>query len=202
MSALGCRAVLFDFDGTLTRPEALDFAAVRKALGCAPGSPLLEFIDGLATEEQRQRARAILDEFEAAAARLSLPNEGVEELVALLRRNGVPFAILSRNARASILRALENFPTLREADFSFILTRESTDRPKPHPDGVHRAAELFRLSPKEVLVVGDFIYDIQAGSRAGSPTVLVTNGRSLPPFEPAPDYTVTTVAQIAPLLGL
>ena len=196
----GCRALLFDFDGTLTRPNALDFASLRKALGCRADANILDYIDGLHVEEKRRTELATLDAFETAAARASYPNAGAEDLTRLLRARGIPFGILSRNTRECIRIALENFPLLREHHFAFILTRQNSGRPKPNPDGVLRAAELFGLPPHEVLVVGDFVYDIAAGSAAGAPTVLVTNGHPLPPFDPAPDHTVTGLSEIEALL--
>jgi len=36
-------AVVFDFDGTLTEPGALDFAAIHEAVGCPRDIGLLEY---------------------------------------------------------------------------------------------------------------------------------------------------------------
>ncbi|HUI69417.1 MAG TPA: hypothetical protein VL354_02780, partial [Spirochaetia bacterium] len=66
------RAVLFDFDGTLTRPEALDFPELRRLLSCPSGEPILEHIQALPTEGERKKAWGILDAFELAAARASV----------------------------------------------------------------------------------------------------------------------------------
>jgi hydrogenase expression/formation protein HypE len=196
------RAVLFDFDGTLTRPEAIDFSALRKLLGCPPQSFILEFIQSLPTEEARRDARRILDEFELAAARASVPNDGAEELIGLLSRRGVPRGILSRNSKSSILEAMKNFPTYGAENFNVILTRESPGRPKPHPDGVLDAARLFGVAPGEVLMVGDYVFDIEAGRAAGAATALLTNGRAAPKIQPAPDFTVVTLRELPLLLGL
>ena len=65
--------MLFDFDGTLTKPEALDFARLRALLGCPDGQPILEYIESLEPEPERLKAHHILDEFELAAARASVP---------------------------------------------------------------------------------------------------------------------------------
>jgi HAD superfamily hydrolase (TIGR01509 family) len=205
------RAVLFDFDGTITRPEALDFAALRTALGCPAGTTILEYIDALPTKEERKKAHVILADFEQAAARASMPNPGAEEAVALLKDRGIRLGILTRNTLASIRESLKNFRGLTEADFSVIITRESAGRPKPHPDGVIGAARQLGVAPGEMLVVGDFIFDIAAGKAAGSPTVLVTNGRTAPDSRAAgaawageakPDYTIGSLSELATLLEL
>jgi hydrogenase expression/formation protein HypE len=196
------KAVLFDFDGTLTRPEAIDFAALRTLLDCPPGMPILEFIEALPSPDAQVRAHRILDEFEMAAARASVPNDDAEELVAYLQSRGIARGILSRNSRGSVMAALANFSAVSGADFSVILTRENAGRPKPHPDGVIGAAKLFGVPPAGILVVGDYVFDIAAGSAAGARTVILTNGRAAPPIEPAPDFTVTRLGELLPILEL
>jgi hydrogenase expression/formation protein HypE len=204
-------AVLFDFDGTLTHPDALDFPALRTALDCPPGTLILEFIDALPSEAERQAKRRILWDFERAAARASVPNEGAEDLVARLKRAGVVLGILTRNTRSSVLASLDNFRAVREGDFRVIVTRESGGRPKPHPDGVLVAARDLGVRPRDLLVVGDFVFDIAAGKAAGAATVLLTNGRNPDQMRPvgaaaaleaAPDYTIRRLEELAAILGL
>ena len=62
------RAVLFDFDGTLTRPGGLDFNMLREKLDCPSGTPVLEFIETLPGPEQ-VTALATLDLHAQAAGR-------------------------------------------------------------------------------------------------------------------------------------
>ena len=202
-------AVLFDFDGTLTHPGALDFAALRRALGCPPGTLILEYIDALPSEELRAEKHRILDDFETTAARASMPNEGAEDTVRLLLREGIRVGILTRNTRASVLTSLANFPALKEGDFGVILTRESGGRPKPSPDGVFAAASALGVGVGSLLVVGDFVFDIAAGAAAGAATALLTNGSAPPspgtptvPITATPDFTIHRLSELAGILGI
>ena len=98
-------AVLFDFDGTLTVPETLDFAAVRRAVGCPAGMGLLEFLAGIADVEERRAKEAILEAMEVEAAELTRENAGATDLVRSLHDLGVPLGIITRNTRDSIDRS-------------------------------------------------------------------------------------------------
>ena len=195
------RAVLFDFDGTLTRPEAIDYVALRKILGCPSGVAMLEFIQAIESPADRGEAWRKLEEFELEAAKASIPNTGAEDVVELLRARGVRLGILSRNSTSSIQVAIRNFARISLADFRVVLSRENPGRPKPHPDGVHDAARLFEVNPAELLMVGDYVYDIAAGHAAGAATAFITNGKAVPPTDPAPDYVVSALPELPPLLG-
>jgi hydrogenase expression/formation protein HypE len=196
------RAVLFDFDGTLTRPGAIDFAELRRLLACPAGTPILEYIEGLGDPGARRQAHRILDGYELAAARASVPNDGAEELVLRLRGAGVARGILTRNSLASVKEALKSFRTVSLADFPAVVTREDEGRPKPHPDGVHRAAMLLGVTPAEMLVVGDYVFDIAAGRAAGAATAFLTNGATPRQMDETADYTVDSLAQLAAILGI
>ncbi|NCC95044.1 MAG: HAD family hydrolase, partial [Opitutae bacterium] len=140
-----CRiaAVLFDFDGTLTRPGALDFAAIRRQIGCPADRPVLEFIETMESAEARGQANTVLEAHEMAAAAISEPARGAEALVGKLIGRRIPCGILTRNSRQAVKRALENFSLIRPEDFKAIVTRETPVTPKPSGDGVHLAAALF-----------------------------------------------------------
>jgi len=173
-------AVLFDFDGTLTRPGALDFSVIKRAIGCPQGIPVLEYLASVEDKNRRQAMARQLDRFELKGAAASRPNAGAEQLVAAIKQAGLPVGILTRNSRASVVRALENFTTLDLAGIDVMITREDPVKIKPSGEGVLLAARKMGVDPDHVLMVGDFRFDVDAGNAAGALTAYLTNGSALP----------------------
>lgn len=194
------KGVLFDFDGTLTRPGALDFPAIKRELNCPPDIPILEYLETVPAE-LKPALMKILESEEEKAAEESFPNAGAEECLLALRDKGVLLGIITRNSLPSVRLALERFETVRLRDFSTVITRDDS-LPKPHPDGVHKACERMGLAASDLMVVGDFRFDVLAGKAAGACTVLLTNGRPsvMAPGDPEPDHTVACLKEILQLV--
>jgi hydrogenase expression/formation protein HypE len=200
MRAKRIRGVLFDFDGTLTLPGALDFLSIRKEISCPLEVPVLEFIEGQPAE-RRTPLLEVLSLREAIAAEQSQPNEGAETCLSELKRRGILLGIHTRNSLLSVQRALGKFRTVLAEDFRAIMTRDDS-LPKPHADGVLKASTKMGVSVEELMVVGDYRFDIIAGSSAGACTVLLTNGKkpALLLEDPAPDHVVDRLEEILDLL--
>ncbi len=210
------KAVLFDFDGTLTKPDALDFSVIREAISCPADMPILEFIESLPTAEQRDKAFFKLRAFELQAAAKSEPNPGSEELIPWLRSKKLRVGIISRNSLPSVERALQNFKTVGISDFDLIISRDDPIKPKPSPDGVLSAARQMGIEPENILLVGDFVFDIRAGKQAGAMTVFLDNDADIHPESEMPkfkrearqasisesDYTVSCLAEIRDIVRL
>jgi len=194
------KGVLFDFDGTLTLPGSLDFPAIKRILGCPPEHPILEFIS-LAPARRQSELMRLLEEQEDLAAESSLPNRGAESCLLGLKKRLFPMGIHTRSRLKPIRMALERFEGVAIEDFRAVVTRE-TSRPKPHPEGVIRAAAEMGIACCELLVVGDFSFDVIAGKRAGAMAALLTNGgpRVMAPEDPAPDYIIANLEELRELL--
>jgi len=162
-------------DGTLTI-AVHDFDAIRATLGLPPGKPILEALAALPVEEA-EPLYLRLDELELELARDSTPQAGAKELLGGLRRRGATLGILTRN---SVLNAHETLKACDLLDFfepACILGRESVLAPKPDPDGIHKLLAHWNAPSNEAVIVGDFLFDLQAGRRAGVATVhLDVNG--------------------------
>lgn len=154
------RGMIFDLDGTLV-DSRLDFTVIRQALGCPEGIGVLEFIDTLPQAEQEAAHQVVLDHERAGAERAEwMP--GALACLQRLEANGVPVAILTRNAR-SIAEL-----TLSRLGFAIdcLLAREDAP-PKPAPDGLLHIATQWQLPPERLAYVGDFRFDLEAARNAG-----------------------------------
>lgn len=163
-------AVLFDFDGTLTRQGAIDFDGIRAELGVPEGVFILEHLETLAPDE-RARAEAVVLARELEAAARSVAGDAAEAAVTALLAMGLPLGIVTRNALAGIERSLANFSTVRLEDFAVIVTRDDHVPPKPSPDGILLACSQIGVTPTNAMMVGDFQLDVEAGLAAGAITV-------------------------------
>ncbi len=189
--------MVFDFDGTLTKPGSIDFAAVHEAIGCPPELGLLEFLAAIDDPEKRAHKEAVLMAAEMEAAQRCEPNPGLKEVVVLLREAGVPMAIITRNRREPIERALSRLEGVEPDDFACLVTRDLPLAPKPSPDSVRYVARELGLAVGGLLMVGDHPFDIEAGARAGALTMFLQNGpnRTGDAGPPGCDFVVTSLAE-------
>jgi hydrogenase expression/formation protein HypE len=188
-------AVLFDFDGTLTVPDTLDFAAVRQAVGCPRGVGLLEHLADVTDAQERRAKEAVLEAWEIEAAGRTRENAGATDLVSTLHDLGVPLGIITRNTRESIDRSLAQLPRIDPGWFDVIVTRDLPLSPKPLPDGVHYAADQLGVDVGELLVVGDYLFDIEAGKAAGALAMYLHNDPSGPFHGQGADFVVHSLGE-------
>ncbi|MCA9772492.1 MAG: HAD family hydrolase [Myxococcales bacterium] len=165
----GPAGVVFDLDGTITRPR-LDFEAIRTEIGLAPDLPILEQLVA-ADAALRSRAEEVLAVHESEAARESELNDGARALFEYLDRHEIPRGVVTRNTR----RNAELVARKHGLRFGPIAGRDCAP-PKPHPEALRLIARRLGTLPREMVMVGDYRYDIEAGRAAGMTTVLVTNG--------------------------
>ena len=187
------RALLFDMDGTVTRPT-LHFGKIQEKIGLPP--PLLENMLSLEMGDEKDRAFHLLEKFEHEAAQSSELNAGAFALLERLDRDHIPRGLITRNSRRSVEVTLSR----HGIQFDSIRTRD--DGPvKPDPSAIFEICQELSVRPEEILLVGDYKYDIEAGERAGSKTALLTNGKT-PEFlrEIAPDFIIETLSELNTLL--
>ena len=187
-------AVLFDMDGTITRPY-IDFGAIRADIGIPAAESILEHVAQLKSVE-RGRAQKILARYEADAAHNSELNNGTEELVGFLRERDIRTALITRNNR----NAAQTVCDKHGLRFDVVVAAEDAT-PKPSPEPVRLVARRLQIEPARMLMVGDFLFDIQAGSAAGTRTVFLTNGKK-PNFEVEADFIIESLHELIDILSL
>ncbi|MBN1556652.1 MAG: HAD family hydrolase [Lentisphaerae bacterium] len=184
-------AVIFDLDGTLTRP-VLDFRAIRRELDLPEGD-LAELIARLAPAERR-RAWAVIEAHEARALENRELQEGCLDLLRACRRHGLKVGLVTRNSR----RSADDFCRAYAVRFDGVVTREFP-RLKPHPAPVRHLIEQWRLDPGRVLMVGDYRHDIESGRAAGTQTCFFQNP-GLPSYGRRADFVVSSMRELGRLL--
>ena len=188
----GIRGVIFDLDGTITKP-CLDFKKIKKEIGMPEGEPILEYLDRI-SDEERKRAEGILERHELEAAENSELNKGARELLFFIADRGLKTGIITRNSRRSCEIVLSKYSLA----FDVVICREDAE-PKPSPEPVITVSQKLGIPPEELLVVGDYAFDILAGKRAGAKTVYLTNGKPVPEGVPY-DYLVDSLEGIIPII--
>jgi HAD superfamily hydrolase (TIGR01509 family) len=185
------RALLFDMDGTLTRPM-LDFPRIKAEMGIGV-RPILEALAEMAPEARRV-AEAVLLRHEEEAARESTLNEGCDAVLGWARSRGIGTALITRNSRTSVETVLGRHGLVVD----FVVSRDDA-APKPDPHPLRLACERLGVSADEAWMVGDGQYDVEAGLAAGVATVWVSHGR-VREFAAAPWKTVVDLCGLRTML--
>lgn len=186
-------AVIFDLDGTITKPD-LDFDRIRDEIGVE--GPILEAMETMSADA-RGRAELILVRYEGEAAGRAELHDGAIEVIQGLRSSGYPVAILTRNSRRNLDNILKRFGIEVDA------TRTRDDGAiKPSPEPVLSLCCELDVEPRDTWMVGDYLFDIQSGQRAGAKTILMIGDRARPSFADQADHTVSRLKDLLPLVGL
>ncbi|MEK1943416.1 MAG: HAD family hydrolase [Pseudomonas sp.] len=178
MSLAPIRHWVFDMDGTLTI-AVHDFAAIRRELEIPPEDDILHHLAALPTDVAAAK-HAWLLEHERQLAVNSQPAPGAIELVRELHERGHQLGILTRNAHSLALLTLEAIGLGDCFATEDILGRDEAP-PKPHPGGLLHLAEQWQVAPGEMVMVGDYRFDLDSGRAAGTYTVLVNVAENLWP---------------------
>ncbi len=187
------QAIIFDLDGTITYP-LLDFNKIKRELKI-DSSPVWEKIQSL-PPDKRARAENILIKHEIEAAKNAKFNVGVMETFAELDKMGIKKAVLTRNCKSAweIVKDKLNL-VVEEA-----ITREDNIPIKPAPDGVIELMNRLNVSANRTLLVGDYLFDIQAGRNAGVRTVLFVNHSAPPEYAHLADFTITDMRELVDIV--
>jgi HAD superfamily hydrolase (TIGR01549 family) len=159
---------IFDLDGTLTI-SAHDFVYIRDQLGLEANAPILEALNAMPVEQAAPLWES-LNEMEERFAAQSTLMHGAIELLQRLQSRGAQLAILTRNTMPVVEKTLRACGIDHFFPHQHILDRDSCT-PKPSPDGICRLLDYWQADADDTVMVGDYLYDLQAGKGAGVTTI-------------------------------
>jgi HAD superfamily hydrolase (TIGR01509 family) len=197
MSVHPILAVLFDLDGTLVH-SSLNFAQIRRDVGCPAGQDVLEYVASLPYEAQAD-AKRIIRQHELEDARSARLIAGAGELLDRLADAGIRTGIITRNSVEATQIKLASC----DIQVTHVLTREDA-APKPDPEALLHLSSLWQLQTDVCVYVGDYLYDLQAAKNAGMHACLFhpsLNGEpALPEFAALADFICHDYAEFEVVL--
>ncbi len=182
-------AVLWDMDGTLVDTEPYWIEAEYDLIGAhggtwshehalnLVGSDLLDsgrYIrehSGIALEPS-EIVEELLDRVERRMGDLVPWREGAVELLAALRADDVPCALVTMSYRRFVLPMLAELP---EDTFAAVVTGDGVSQGKPHPEPYLKAAALLRVAPQDCLAIEDSNTGARSARTAGCTVLVVPN---------------------------
>jgi HAD superfamily hydrolase (TIGR01509 family) len=159
---------IFDMDGTLT-VGAHDFEHMRRELGLAPETPILEALNAMPLEQSAPLWQT-LNELEFYYAGKASIMQGASELLEKLHAAGKQLAILTRNTMPVVEQTLQACAIDHFFPADQILDRDACV-PKPSPDGINHLLDFWQADADDTVMIGDYLYDLEAGKSAGVATV-------------------------------
>lgn len=99
---------------------------------------------------------------------------GMEELLLSLESNNKTWGIVTNKLTWLTLPLLEALSLDKRA--ACIVCGDTVEQRKPHPAPVLHACELIQAEPASTIYIGDAQRDIEAGSRAGTKTMIALYG--------------------------
>jgi phosphoglycolate phosphatase len=186
------KAVIFDFDGTLTK-LTLDFGSLKEEIikvahdyvpadivRSSEDHFIIEMIYRIANrmdtrgQEFQQAAFNRLKSLELEASKGKDVYPYTRDLLKGLQERNIKAAIITRTCR-DVLKQV--FPDMNKY-IDVAVTREDIREVKPDPAHVGGALRLLGVNPGEAMMVGDHPTDIQAGNALNVKTVGVLSGRT------------------------
>ena len=189
---MAIRGIIFDMDGTLTAPD-LEFAKIKQAADIGD----VDLLDYLRTATGREyvRIHKLLMRFEAGGVASARLNRGARTVLRYLAQHRFPTALLTRNSRKSVAGVCEKL----KFKFDLIITREDGPH-KPAPEPIWRIAKHWQMRRAELLMVGDYQWDLLCADNAGIPCAVLLNGAPPPEWAASARYQWQRLTELIDLL--
>ena len=187
-----CDFWIFDMDGTLTH-AIHDFEWIRQELGLPAGSMILEEIANMSPSDAQKTNQHLYDlEHEVALRATAQP--GAKQLLAELRDKNYRIGIVTRNSESLALITLKACGLDHFFVPETVIGRERCE-PKPSPAGIDFLLGYWQAQADNTVMIGDYIFDLQAGRNAGTKTVHFDVNSEFP-WPEQTDVCVTTLHEL------
>jgi phosphoglycolate phosphatase len=192
--------ILFDFDGTLadTAPDlgaAANRQRTRAGLEPLPLEVLRPYssagargllrcaLNLMPTDEAYEAHRVqFLKDYEAAMTVDTCLFDGVPELLAQIKHEGMAWGIVTNKATYLATPIVKALGLAQEC--AVLVCGDTTAHSKPHPLPLLHAAQQAGYDVERCLYVGDDLRDIQAAQAAGMPSIAAAYGYCGPEHPP------------------
>lgn len=186
---------IFDMDGTLTIANH-DFDAIKRELELPLDTDILTSLSKLSKEEAEKK-HLQLGVIEHKIAKLSIPSPGSTELLREIKTQTNNLGILTRNSFSNSIETLKAAGLIDYFQYNFIFCRERA-LPKPNPEGIFRLMDLWKANPKETVMIGDYVFDLDAGTAAGVDTIYIDPAGHFP-FRDSATHCIKELGEILKL---
>lgn len=184
--------VLFDLDGTLidTAPDmaaALDILCDEEQHARLPYDEVrpivsngsvalvtLAFGEKLDTQTLERLKSRYLEIYQNHLAVHSQLFDEMDDLLRQLEKNNIKWGVVTNKPGWLTEPLMESLGLHQRA--ACIVSSDSTENRKPHPEPMFYACKLTNAQPEECVYVGDARRDIEAGQNAGMKTIIAEYG--------------------------
>ena len=219
---MAVRAVIIDLDGTLidTAPDlarAVNYMLVELGMTPYPEPRISSWIgNGAARLVQRaltgsrdgspdaalyERGHQLFhDHYLAGVCEHSQPYPDVVEALKELRRRGFGLACVTNKPERFTRPLLEELELLEY--FDHVVAGDTLAAKKPNPLPLEHVCRQYLIEPRQAVVVGDSVVDIEAAQAAGMPVICVSygynQGADLTKYQP--DAIIDSFRELSSLL--
>lgn len=181
------KVVLFDVDGTIADTDVMivasflemidlyrpDYKPSLKELVYISGPPITETLakffpnhdPAFMLKEYQTRSKKYYERYVQ-----SFPD--ARATLVALKDQGIRLGLITSKMHAATLATLRLIGL--DDLFELIIALDDVTLPKPHPEGILRAIDYFKVAREDVLYVGDTVTDDETSDRAGVDGCLVT----------------------------
>jgi HAD superfamily hydrolase (TIGR01549 family) len=217
------KAVVFDLDGTIASFN-LDYMIVRADVrgflikNGVPGSILstsesiFEMLKKAevslrnngksqkAVDEVRHKALAIAEKYELEAAKTTDLTAGVVETLRFLKKMGLKIGLCTINSQKSTDYILKRFGII--GFFDAVISRNKVRHVKPSGEHLETTLEALEVNPREAILVGDGITDMQCARElkvfaVGLPTGIASKRQLI---VSGANYLITSITDLPTLI--